>query len=235
VQAIGDDIWHHQGAPFRMIGGVYVPSATTVIRLPDGTLAVYSPIGFDDDAAAQLAALGEVAHLIVPSKLHHVFAADAAARWPAAQIHAAPGVRGKQPDLRIDRELGTGEPAAWRGVLDVVAIDGVPKIDEHVVFHHPSRTLVCADLLFNIQAPANLRTRIALAVTGVGGKRLAQSREWRWARRDAAAARAAAERVLAWPIAQVAPCHGEPCAVDAPGLAAHLTRLAGPAPAVNPR
>jgi hypothetical protein len=136
-------------------------------------------------------------------------------------------VRAKQPELRIDRELGTDDPAAWGGALETAAIGGVPKIDEHVVFHHPSKTLVCADLVFNIGAPRNLRTRMALAVTGVGGKRLAQSREWRWARKDPAAARASAERVLAWPIEHLAPCHGDPCPVDVPTLTALMTRLTG--------
>jgi hypothetical protein len=226
VESIGEDIWRVVGPDFRMPGGVYIPSATTVMRLPDRTLAIYSPIAFDDAGATELASLGDVAHVIVPSKLHHLFAAATAARWPSAQIHAAPGVRAKQPELRIDQELGTGAPAAWRGALDVVAIAGVPKIDEHVVFHHASRTLVCADLVFNIGAPKNLRTRMALAVTGVGGRRLAQSREWRWARKDPALARASVERVLAWPIERLAPCHGEPRAVDVPTLATTMTRLA---------
>jgi len=227
VESIGEEIWRVVGPDFRMPGGVYIPSASTVMRLPDRTLAIYSPIAFDDATAALLAGLGDVAHVIVPSRLHHLYAGAAAARWPSAQIHAAPGVRAKQPELRLDRELGTDDPAAWRGALETVAIGGVPKIDEHVVFHAPSKTLVCADLVFNIGAPRNLRTRMALAVTGVGGKRLAQSREWRWARKDPAGARASVERVLAWPIERLAPCHGDPCAVDVRALAAQMTRLGG--------
>lgn len=226
MQPLGADVWHVPGAPLRMPGGVWLPTASTVVRLLDSSLAVYSPIAFDDATAAVLAALGDVAHLIVPSRLHHLFAAAASARWPRALVHAAPGVRAKQPALRVDRELGEREPS-WRDALEIVHVAGVPGFDEHVAFHRPSGTLVCSDLVFHITQPANLRTRMVLALMGVGGGRLAQSRAWRFACRDRAAARASIERVLAWPIAQLAPCHGEPAPIDAPALATRLTRLTG--------
>jgi hypothetical protein len=62
---------------------------------------------------------------------------------------------------------------------------------------------------------------------GVGGGRLAQSRVWRFARRDIASARAAIARILAWPIARIAPCHGEAMTIDAAALAPALRRLVG--------
>lgn len=235
MRQIGEDIWHVPGRPLRMPGGVVLPVASTVIRLPGGALLVYSPIAPDPETAAAIESLGEVAHLVVPSRLHHLYAAAAATRWPGARIHAAPGVRAKQPGLRIDRELGGelgGGPGgdldpAWRGVLELEQVGGVPRINEHVMFHRPSGTLVCADLVFHVTRPANLRTRAVLAVMGVGGGRVAQSRAWRLLRRDRAAARASLARILAWPIAQVAPCHGEPCPIDPAGLTTRMTRLAG--------
>ena len=57
-------------------------------------------------------------------------------------------------------------------------------------------------------------SRIGFALTGVGGNRVAQSREWRWARKDKATARASVEHVLAWPIQRVAFCHGDSVAID---------------------
>jgi hypothetical protein len=88
-----------------------------------------------------------------------------------------------------------------------------------VVFHRPSGTLVVADFVFNMTAE-NFISRLGFAVTGVGGNRVAQSREWKWARKDKAAARASVERVLAWPIQRVAFCHGESVAIDPAALAA---------------
>ena len=231
MQPIGDDIWHVPGEPLRMPGGMILPIAATVIRLPAGGLVVYSPVAFESGAGAAagaaIDALGPVEHVIVPSALHHLYAAAAAARWPAARIHAAAGARAKQPALRVERDLAGGPDPAWQGALDVVRIDGAPQLDEHVAFHRPSGTLICADLLFHITRPANFATRVILALMGTGGGRLAQSRVWRFARRDLAAARASLARVLAWPIRQVAPCHGEPCPITAAELAPRLARLAG--------
>lgn len=227
MQSIGEDIWQVPGTPLRMPGGMILPIAATVIRLRTGGLVVYSPVQPEPAAGAAIDALGPVEHVIAPSALHHLYAAAAAARWPAARIHAAAGARAKQPALRVDRDLAGGPDPAWQGTLDVVRIAGAPQIDEHVAFHRPSGTLICADLLFHITRPANLATRIILTLMGTGGGRLAQSRVWRFARRDRAAARASLARVLAWPIRQVAPCHGEPCAVTAAELAPRLARLAG--------
>jgi hypothetical protein len=229
MDEIARDVWQIRGPELRMPGGIMIPASSTVLRLPDRSLLVYSPLAFDDAAAAAIDAAGEVAHLVAPSRLHHLFAAAAAARWPRAAVHAAPGVADKQPALAAARVLGgePGEAAPWGDAVEHELVGGVPKLNEVVLFHRPSGTLVCADLVFHIQRPANLRTRFALALTGVGGGRLAQSREWSWLRKDRAAARASAARILAWPIARVAPCHGEPIEIDAAGLAPHLTRLCG--------
>jgi hypothetical protein len=230
MEQLDDDIWHVAGSSLRMPGGVHMPSASTVLRLPDRSLVVYSPIAFDDATVAALADLGEVAHLIVPNRLHHLFAEQALARWPRAVVHAPPGIRTKRPTLRVDHELG-GPAAEWGGALEVERVGGAPRIDEVVVFHRPSRTLVCADLVFHVTRPHNLATRLVLAVMGAGGRRVGQSREWRWACRDRRAARASIERIFGWPIARLAPCHGEPCAIDVSSLAGCVTRLAGP---INP-
>ena len=222
MQQLGDDIWQVTGPDFRMPAGVKLPASSTVIRLPDRSLLVYSPLPFDDVQVAALAAEGEVAHIVVPSLLHHLYAAQAAERWPRATVHAVPNIATKQPDLRVDRTLASG--SAWDGAIDVELVGGAPKLGEAVLFHRASGTLVCADLMFNITRPANWQTRLVLSLTGSGG-RLAQSREWRWARKDATAMRASRERILGWPIRQIAPCHGHVVAVTAAELDAVTSRM----------
>ncbi|HEU0035533.1 MAG TPA: hypothetical protein VFQ53_33210 [Kofleriaceae bacterium] len=230
TKAIASELWHVIGDDLRMPGGFYMPSRAIAIRLPDRTLAIYSPIAIDDAMAAALAGLGEIAHLIVPSRLHCQFAAEAAERWPRAIVHAAPGVADKVPGLRIDRDLVADPEPAWRDVLALERIGGAPKANEVVVLHRPTGTLICADLLFHVTEPANLRTRVVLALMGTGGRKLAQSRAWSMLRKDKAAARASVERILAWPIARVAPCHGDAIEIDAAGLAPLMRRLCGQIP-----
>lgn len=191
MNPLADGVWQIEGPSLNMLAGVMIPSRSTVLQLANGKLLVYSPI-------AEMDVPGEVAHIVAPSRWHHLFVDAAHARWPGAAVH--------------ERAVPADD------ALDSTRIDGVPKFDEMVVFHRPSGTLVVADFVFNMTAE-NLRTRFGFWLTGVGGNRVAQSREWRWACKDRAAARASVERVLAWPIQRVAFCHGESVEIDSAGLA----------------
>ncbi|HWM86147.1 MAG TPA: DUF4336 domain-containing protein [Kofleriaceae bacterium] len=226
MESLHADVWQLPGPDLRLPGGAVLPLRSTLVRLPDRALLVYSPVAFDDATAAEIDALGEVAHIVAPNLAHHLHAPAAAARWPRATVHAARGVEAKQPGLRIDRWLPERD-ASWGDALDLELVGGAPRIGETVLFHRPSGTLICADFLFHVTEPANLRTRALLAMLGTGGQRLAQSRVWRMVRADRAAARASVDRILAWPIARVATCHGSPCAIDAAALATRVTRLYG--------
>ncbi len=198
MEPIARDVWQVQGPSLRFTGGVMVPSRSTVLRLGSGELLVYSPIAEMLDVEAH----GTVAHIVQPNTLHHLFASAARKRWPHATVH--------------ERDVRVSDPA-----IDVLHVDGVPKLDETVLFHRTSGTLVVADFVFNMTAE-NLVSRIGFALTGVGGNRVAQSREWSWARKDKPAARASVERILACPIERVAFCHGESVAIDSARLAAVL-------------
>jgi hypothetical protein len=204
---IADDLWGLDHELRLLAGSLRLPVRMTVIRLLNGTLALHSPVPLDDAAAAELRALGEVAHILAPSKLHHLWVAAAAERYPRAKVWRSPEIP------RIS------------DALEPLFIAGVPKIDETVFFHAPSRTLVCSDLVFNITHHANLRTKLLLKITDVGGKRLAVSREWNWATKDRAARDASVEQLLAWDIARIVPGHGDVWEGD--GRAAlHASRLA---------
>ncbi len=225
MDSLGDDIWYVRGPDFPLPGGARMPLGSTLVRLPDRSLLIYAPIGFDAASAAAIDAAGSVAHVVAPNLLHHLFLADALARWPRATLYAPPGLAAKRPDLPPARAVDGRDPA-WRDALDVVHIGGAPAVDETVLFHRPSRTLLCGDLVFHLARPANLRSRLVFSLMGVGGG-LAQSRAWRFFRKDRTAVRAALDTILAWPIAQVAPCHGDPMAVTADALRGVMGRAYG--------
>lgn len=225
LKPIATDVWHLQGEPMKFPGGLWLPIASTVVRLPDRSLLLYSPIALDDAKAAALAEQGEVAHIVAPSLIHHLWAKAAAERYPRATLHVTPGLAAKVPAFAGARELT--DAAAIDASLDSVLIGGAPKLNETVLFHRPSGVLMCADLLFNVTTHPNFMTKVILSMTGTGGKELAQSRMWKMGVKDRAAARASIDRVLAWPVTWVAPGHGEPVAVDAATLAAKMTRIYG--------
>src|SRR6184192_1608733 len=103
--------------------------------------------------------LGEVSIIIAPNKSHHLYAGKAHERWPKAKLYGAPGLSAKRSDMKFDGELATGPLVDG---IEVVVVNGVPRINEAVLFHRPTGTLVCADWLFNITNPANVLTRFAL-------------------------------------------------------------------------
>jgi hypothetical protein len=210
VEQIADDVFSIAGPSVRMPGGVLLPSRSTVIRLANRDLIVYSPIA----EMSAIDALGKVAHIVAPNLFHHLFVAPARERWPSAKLWAPAGFAAKQPALRVDGDV---RDAAFEGVR-VEPIAGASKVNEVVLFHEASKSLVCADFIFNVEKPENLRTRLVLGMMGVAGKP-AQSRFWTMMRDDRDAMRASFDRILAWPIERVVPCHGSPVAIDAAGLA----------------
>lgn len=229
LKPIAPDVWQLPNPELvRLPGGLRLPLASTVVRLPDRSLLLYSPVALDDAGAAALAAEGEVAHIIAPSLIHHLHAKAALERFPKATLHVTAGLAAKEPGLATGREMGeAGAGAGWGDVIEAQLIAGAPRLGETVLFHRPSGTLMCADLLFNVTTHANFMTRMILAMMGTGGKQLTQSRVWKFGVKDRTAARASIDRLLAWPIQRVSPCHGEAAAVDRSLLAPKLARAYG--------
>jgi hypothetical protein len=196
--------------------GVRLPARMTVLRLPDGTLALVSPIPISDSLSAELAALGPVSTLIAPNAFHHLHVPAAARRYPGARLLAAPGVASKQPSLQFE-PLAPETIAPLRDVLAARLIEGLPKMSEVALFHAPSRTLLLTDLVFNIVSPPNFVTGLLLACSGTKGK-LAQSRALSWLIRDRAAVQRSSAALFTWPFERLVMAHGQVLNQDAPAL-----------------
>lgn len=74
-------------------------------------------------------------------------------------------------------EWGTGE-------IELLPIEGMPKVNEHVVYHPRSKTLVVADLCFNFESSMPTTARVFFrAVAGIR-EYPGMSRFFRWMIRD---------------------------------------------------
>lgn len=207
LQPIADGLW---AAPHQLNlpGGFPFPVRMTVVRLADGSLVLISPVPIDDELAAELAALGPVAFLVAPNLLHHLFLGAAARRYPQAQVLVAPGLLEKVGALPPHTLLDDRVPAAWQGQLQVLSMQGQPKLNEQALLHLPSGSLMLTDLVFHILHPASWRTGLLLWMVGCHG-RLAQSRLVRGLTTDKPAAAASAARLLAMDFDRLVPAHGE--------------------------
>jgi hypothetical protein len=188
--------------------GFHFPARMTVLPLKDGGLALVSPVPIDEAMAARIAALGEVRFLIAPCLLHHMYLADALRRYPAARVVAPRGLKHKQPALRIDFALEEALPEELSSAVDVVPIEGAPKLDEFAFFHKATRTLVLTDLVFNIEQPKGWFAHLVLMAVGVH-KRLGTSRALRLWFSDRARAARSVESMLALPFETLVMAHGE--------------------------
>lgn len=204
LEKITDDLWVH-ATPHRFMG-LSLGARMTVLRLPDGTLALFSPTAIDDALAAEIAALGEVAHVIAPNRYHHVYAGPAQARYPKAKLHAAEGLRRKRPDLRID--------ADWNGAsrlgegLTPLPIEG-SMLGETVIHDARSGTIVSVDLVENfVTMPPDTFTRLYMRASGLADG-VAWSLFLRPAYTDRRAARRSLDRILEMPWDRAIIAHGE--------------------------
>jgi hypothetical protein len=198
-----DDL-HVVAAPHTYMG-LSLGARMTVLRLPDGSLALHSPVPIDDALAREIAALGEVAHVIAPSLFHHVYAGPAAQRYPKARVHAAAGLAKKRPDLRIDAELGEGTRLG-DGIV-AIPIEGC-MLGETVLVHERSGSVVSADLVENFQTAEDRFTRLYLKAAGIHGKP-GWSRLLRMVYRDRKAARRSLDRLLELPWDRAVISHGD--------------------------
>jgi hypothetical protein len=180
----------------------------TVVRLPDGGLFLHSPVRLDAETQEALDAIGSVRCVVAPSRVHHFFAGDYAAAYPAARVFAAPGLAEKRTDLSIHAVLDDEPPPAWHGAIEQHLFGGAPLLNEVVFFHPASRTLMLTDLAFNMVHPRPGRARVFCRLIGATG-RFGPHRMVRLMIRDRAAARASVRQILAWDFDRVIVTHGE--------------------------
>jgi len=190
------------------------PTRMALIRLSDGSLFVWSPIGLSTPLKREIDALGPVRHLVSPNLLHHLWLGDWKSAYPAARLYAAPGLRRKRKDLAFDADLGDTPEVAWAADIDQVVMRGSMVMTEVVFFHRASRTAIFADLIENFPSGWFKGWRGVLArLDGIVAPHPGAPREWRASFFDRRAARAALARILAWPIERVLIAHGE-CVAD---------------------
>lgn len=200
-------------APLTMLG-LHLGTRMTVLRLPDGTVLLHSPVPISPELQGAVDAVGPVAHIVAPNLYHHLHAGAWAAAYPKAQLHAPAGLRAKRPDLRIDADLEAApSQAAFAGALQALPIAG-SLLHETVLLHPESRTLISADLVENFTTSDHWLTRQYLKVAGIHG-RPGLAKPLRLLFRDRPAARRSIDAVLAQDFDRLILAHGQIIQKDA--------------------
>ena len=208
-QEIGPDIWTVEGPVVTAALGFAYPTRMVAIRLADGGLFLWSPVALSPELAADLAALGQVRHLVAPNGLHDSFIGDWVRAHPRALAHAAPGLRLRRPDIGFGSDLGPAPHPDWAESIDQAVVGGNRITTEVVFFHRPSGTALVTDLLQQLPPEANPGWRALVArADGMTGPAPSVPRKFRLAFTDRATARRAIRKVLDWPVRQLVIAHG---------------------------
>jgi hypothetical protein len=204
---VADGVWIAT-APVRIVG-MHLSTTMTVLRLSGDQLLLHSPIAMTPELRAAVEALGTVTDLYAPNTFHHMWIAEWGAAFPSARLHAPAALAKKRPDLKIDRTHDTAREPAFEGALDELHVDGF-FLEESVLVHPVSRTLVVADLVHHIGRPPGAWTRTYSSLMGFYDQ-VALSRVIRWtAFSDRAAARKSVDAILEQPFERIVVGHGTP-------------------------
>ncbi|GAB7351306.1 hypothetical protein MBLNU459_g1721t1 [Dothideomycetes sp. NU459] len=217
--------------PFLRFGKIKIGGRATLVRLQNGTVACFSPVALTPDVRRTLEELGPVKYIAATDNEHHIFMDEWHAAYPDAHIIG--------PHTLVEKRESQGKPLPWTHLFKPDD-DASLKVDaafdaefdaeyvhahtnKELVFNHrPTRTLIEADLMFNLPATeqmsktgedptTGLLTKLFCALNGTAG-------DARWQRRFIWYATSAADRpsfnrsvarINAWDFERLIPCHGD--------------------------
>src|SRR5687768_14199905 len=153
MEKLAENLWVLR-FPLSMIG-IQEGRTVTIFRLSSGDLVIHSTAPFSPEDVETIAAVGRPAWLLDATLFHDTYADPGRAAFPALPYLAPARFPVKSGPVRPLTDL----PAEWSPELEVLQLEGMPRVREHLFFHRPSRTLVVADLVFNFDRHAPLWTR----------------------------------------------------------------------------
>lgn len=143
------------------------PCRMAVMKLSGGGLFVWSPFPPTPDVFVEILTLDEpVSFVMAPNSIHWLWAGSFAAacrqQWPGHNLClcASPGLPYKTEakaamvanGWKWDAVLPTNLPSNWPAEdISLQHVRGIPQIEEVVLLHRPSRSLIAAELAFNFQ------------------------------------------------------------------------------------
>ena len=223
--------------PFLRFGRIKIGGRGTIVKLSDNSLAVFSPVALTDNVKTQMQEqLGSqnVKYITALDQEHHIFLEAWHKEYPQAKVIAPetlPAYRDKQGYFKVPSQNWSLFKKVEKGNLKVdEAFDkefDMEFVDAHanneLVFNHkPTKTLIEADLLFNLpateqmsrtgeSATTGLLTRLFCAINTTKGSAIWQKR-FLWYAISAADRKGFTEsvaKIAKWDFDSIIPCHGD--------------------------
>jgi hypothetical protein len=186
--------------------GMVLPIRSVWIK-ENGRSILISPIDMNAATIGTVQAQGGVTDIVAPNLMHNKFVPQAVKNFPKAIVWGVEGFKEKRPDIKWDREL-TKKSWPYPNILDVVEVKGAPSLNETAFLHKETKTLIVADLCFNLLNPKGWNAGIVLRMFGTY-KRFAVSRLFLKYVKDKAAFRRSLDELFTWDFDRIVMSHGE--------------------------
>lgn len=222
--------------PFLRFGTLRWGGRATIVKLASGSLFVFSPVALTPAVRSKIDSLGgQVSYIAAPDLEHHIFISSWAAAYPKAHLIGPDGLPQKRANLSAKDPSVTNVPfqtvfsaANKREVTVAPDFDAEIEyelVDAHVnkelvFFHKPSKTLIQADLFFNLPATEQYSRTGERADQGWASRLSCylQSASSVWQKRmiwylissgDRPGFNKSIKRINEWGFENVIPCHGD--------------------------
>jgi len=197
-----------------------VGGRSTAIKLPDGGIWVLASTPLDTETKDKLNEIGPVKYIIGPDSVHYLFLGEFKKEYPDAKLIAVEDAIQKKPELSFDGSWGKDAPDTKYGFEDSIQhcyFSGFGNKD--VAFlHSASKTLIQADLLFNLPATeqySKSKSSGKIPFFGSIGPNSWAQKHMVWnLGTDKEAMKRDAKTVAGWDFDRIIPCHGDVIETD---------------------
>ncbi len=203
---VADKVWTLERPVW--FSGIRQRARTIVVRLDDGNLLLHSPAPPTDDLVEQLGSLGPVRWLVVPNCFHHLGAPAAANRFPDAQVVGPESAIRRNKELKLHLGIQDAKFADLVPEFEALPLLGVPFLDETVLYHRPTQTLLGADIALCANARDHWTCRFAARVTGFY-EQMRVPPDVRWSKPDKLAAARSLQVMLERPARRLIVGHAD--------------------------
>jgi len=208
IDTIGPNIFL-QKHPLSMMG-CKLGKVVTIIKLESGKTVIHSTASFSKSDIGEIRDLGEPEFLLVASNFHDTYANAGRNAFPDIPYFVPANFPNSQT-------LGATGISEFKGEdeLKIIEIKGMPKLNEFAIFHRPSKTLIIADLIFNLSDSVGAWTKWFLKTTVKLDSFPGQSAFLRRFIEDEAAYRESLAEIAELDFEKIIVGHGEPVIADA--------------------
>ncbi|KAI9894554.1 MAG: hypothetical protein M1814_001908 [Vezdaea aestivalis] len=220
-------------APFTRFGLIKVGGRGTLVRMTNGQVAVFSPTALTPEAKTAVTELGgKVGYIAALDFEHHIFLGPWAAEYPSAKVLGPEGLAEKRAEQKNENvpfaHIFTEQNKRTEKVGGAFDEDfeyeyvGGHANKELVFLYKPDKTLIQADMLFNlpateqysktgIPADAGIFTKLFSFFnrTSPQGQVWQQRFLWNVCAKDKPSFADSCKRIASWNFEKMIPCHGD--------------------------